>query len=136
MRAQLSTEFLIVFTILLGIFALFQAYYYLEYANLSEGKTLVSARKLARKLGLLVNLAAHNPGYSAEFTVPPTLDNEENFTLNVYNYSLDVKWDENEIVQSLQTIKVVNSTGDQNFALSQGAYWVNNSPEEVVIAEK
>jgi len=110
MLAQVSVEFIVFLSFLLILVFLIVYQNTQTFAYLEEYKTYQEAQKTADSIASEINLALKTGnGYTRKFYVNENIYGIGNFTIEVDNYEVKLKWDKGEVIS---TILTKNITGE------------------------
>lgn len=110
MKSQVSTEFMILVSVLLVIVTIFL------WTNTSMGyeiigiKSNTEAKKLSDRIAFEINSATRiGDGYKRSFYVDENLYGISNFTISVEEYFVSVEWDERSVSSSIITKNITGT---------------------------
>ena len=128
MLAQVSIEFIafVVFLLILVFLVVYQNYQ--SFAQLEEFKKYQDAQKAVDNIAFEINLALKSGrGYSRNFYVSQSLYGISNFTVEVTDYTVRLKWKDGEVAANIMTRNVTGSikTGENLIRNVEGDIYVN-----------
>jgi hypothetical protein len=110
MLAQASTEFLVFVSLLLILVFLVVYKNYQSAAQLEEYKSYQEAQNLVNDIAFEINLALKaGDGYSRKFYVSKEVYGISNFTIEVSDYQVKLKWDKGEVSASIFTRNITGT---------------------------
>ncbi len=127
MLAQASTEFLAFVSLLLVLVFLVVYKNYQSATQLEEYKTYQEAQNLVNEIAFEINLALKaGDGYSRKFYVSKELYGISNFTVEVRDYEVKLKWSKGEVTASILTRNItgVIKTGENIVKNIKGEIYV------------
>jgi len=127
MLAQASTEFLAFVSLLLVLVFLVVYKNYQSAAQLEEYKSYQEAQSLANDIAFEINLALKaGDGYSRKFYVSKEVYGISNFTVEVKDYEVKLKWSKGEVTASILTRNIIGTikTGENVVKNVKGEIYV------------
>jgi len=127
MLAQASTEFLAFVSLLLVLVFLVVYKNYQSATQLEEYKTYQEAQNLVNEIAFEINLALKaGDGYSRKFYVSKEVYGISNFTVEVRDYEVKLKWSKGEVTASILTRNItgVIKTGENIVKNIKGEIYV------------
>jgi hypothetical protein len=110
MLAQASTEFLVFVSLLLILVFLVVYKNYQSAAQLEEYKSYQEAQNLVNDIAFEINLALKaGDGYSRKFYVSKEVYGISNFTIEVRDYQVKLKWDKGEVSANIFTRNITGT---------------------------
>lgn len=130
-KAEVATEFIIFFSILLLFFVFFVGIIGVNSSNISESTVFASAGKILDTVKNEINTASRIEGYYKKFYIPENLPNGNtyNITYNATLGMIEIEWDEGKNL--IGNIITSNITGN----VSTGYNIIKNIEGKVNINE-
>jgi hypothetical protein len=110
-KAEASIEFLVFFGILLVFFVFFLGILSVKNNDINESTVTSSANGILSAVVNEINTASGIDGYHREFSIPNSLANGENYTINLYPSlrMVEIKWSNQR--NAISNILTENVTG-------------------------
>ncbi len=126
MKGQAALEFAGIATILIIFFIAIQILISDYQRHLSEANDLQEASQIALELSTAINFAAQSLGFESNVTLPSRLKSSSNFTAMVSKTAISLTWNNNAVIESIQTAQVQNNSGSTAFELKKGLNVIKN----------